>query len=292
MEIKQIVEDAPKFLAEFYSITEQEAKDKIKIGWKLVKEEWEEYGVESAEFYTMIKNYPFDLAKFNSVRRVSFVKDVIDACVHEKVSYIENHWPDRKLKLLEYGGGGGEIALALSDDYDVTYLDLESTTFEYAKFRAEQYGANVRFCTEIPDEKFDVVSMQDVYEHIPAIHETMHSICDAMEPEGLFISSGYFFSTNHYLHLEQVETKREHMSVRFANDYALWLLLTFNDAGVKHKEPKIGMGAWRYKPEWNLHLATHTVLLAPEANVLNLENIDIVPNASEICKVNFMMTVL
>lgn len=292
MKIKQIIDDAPKFLAEFYGITEQEAKEKIKIGPQLVNDEFEEYGVDHAEFYGLVKNYPFDLAKFNSVRRISFVKDVIDACVHERVEFIENNWPNRKLKLLEFGGGAGEIALALSEDYDVTYVDLESTTFEYAKFRAEQYGANIRFCTEIPDEKFDVVSMQDVYEHIPYIGEVMHSICDVMEPEGLFISSGYFYSTNHYLHLHQEETPREHMSVAFANTYSLWLTLTFNDIGVKGKEPKVGLGAWRYKPKWNTDLATHNILMAPQASAISLEDIDVIPNANAISKINYTMTVL
>jgi SAM-dependent methyltransferase len=291
MDIKQIVEDAPKFLAEFYGITEQEAIEKIDIGWKLVKEEFEEYGVDHAEFYTLVKNYPFDLAKFNSVRRISFVKDVIDACVIPRVPYLENEWPDRKLRLLEFGGGAGEIALALSEDYDVTYVDLESTTFEYAKFRAEQYGANVRFCTEIPDEKFDIVSMQDVYEHIPNIDGTMHSVCDVMEPEGLFISSAYFYSTSHYLHLHQTEIPREHMTVAFANTYSLWLMMMFNDLGIKGKESKVGMGAWRYKPEWNIHLAKHNVLVAPKATAILLEDKDSVPNAHEISKINFMITI-
>jgi len=292
MKIKQIVEEAPKFLAEFYDITEQEAKEKIKIGWKLVKEEWEEYDGDYAEFYEVVKNYPFDLAKFNSVHRLSFITDVINASVGDEIDFIENNWPDRKLKLLEYGGGGGELSLALSDTYEVTHFDVESTTFEYAKFRAKKYGADIRFCTELPDEKFDIVSMQDVYEHIPNTNEMMHGVCDVLRPEGLFISSAYWYSTSHYLHLHQVVTPREEMDVMFANNYALWLMMLFSDEGIQGVEPKSAMGAFRYKPEWNTKLAEHSILVAPKKLIIALHDTSLVPTADDISKVNFLITVI
>jgi SAM-dependent methyltransferase len=263
MRIKQIVKDAPKMLAEFYGITVKEAKEKIEIGPELVKEEWEEYGVDYDEFYQKVKSYPFDLAKFSNVYRLTYLKGVFEYATSPNVPYIENIFDeDRKLKLLEIGSGGGELALALSDMFDVTCVDVPGTTFDYAKFRAEKYGLDIRFLNEIPDEKFDIVSAQDVMEHVTNLDALLTAIGKALTVGGLLLSSALWFNSNHYLHLDKYTLLRDTFIVDFGSLFDLWLNQVLICDGIKDTEPSGSVGIFRYLPSLTEGLNIGNVLMS------------------------------
>jgi 2-polyprenyl-3-methyl-5-hydroxy-6-metoxy-1,4-benzoquinol methylase len=292
MKIKQIVEEAPKFLSEFYGIPEDTARERIKAGSKIVKEEWEAFDGTFDEFYRSVKNYPFDLAQFNSMFRLEFLVGIFDAIIENRIPLLLTQDYNRP-KLLEVGGGGGELSLALSEKFEVTHYDVPSITFDYAKFRGERYGADIRYVNELPDEKFDIVSMMDVFEHIEDVSIFMNHVCDTMKEDALLVSSAYYTSDKHYLHMT-LDTPREHMTVAFANAFCLWHTHLMTTEGIKGVEAQSAIGLFRFQETLNFVMEQHKLLLAPKAAATSmqeeLETLQI-PHLDSLDKINFVVTV-
>lgn len=300
MKIKQIVEEAPKFLSEFYGISEDTAVERIKIGSKLVKDEWEEFSGGDYEnldlytaFYRKVKNYPFDLAKFNSEFRLEWTVGIFDAILDNRIPLqLQCEWP-KKPTLLEVGGGGGELSLALSDMFEVTHYDVPSVTFDYAKFRGERYGADIKYTTELPDEKFDVVSMMDVFEHSADPMNLVNDVCDCMKEDALFVSTAFYTSDSHYLHLTP-NLQRDYMTVAFANNFCLWHTHVIQTVGIQDEEAQGTVGLFRFSERLNRMMAECQLLLAHKASITpveeDIEDINI-PHTNSVEKINFTMTI-
>jgi 2-polyprenyl-3-methyl-5-hydroxy-6-metoxy-1,4-benzoquinol methylase len=298
MDIKKIVKDAPKMLAEFYGVTEAEAKANIHLGPKLVRNEFEEHAKRMgtyAEFYEKVQNYPYDLAKFNSEYRLTYLRSVYEYAVipelHKEDNSIHNlSFPiNKKLTMLDIGGGGGELSLLVSDLFDVTYLDVPGTTFDYAKFRAEKYGANIRFVTEIPDEKFDVISAQDMLEHVEDLDGLLKTISNSLVEGGLFISSALWFNANHPLHIRHYAQFRDEFPVVMGNQFAMWLNCIFVSEGIQDKESESAIGVFRYLPDLTEGLYVPNLFLA---RVVGKTPLPVeLPNVDEVVKTQFVFTV-
>ncbi len=298
MKIKKIVKEAPKMLAEFYGVTVAEAKANIHLGPKLVRDEFTEHknhGGTYTTFYSTVKNYPYDLAKFNTEYRLTYLKSIYEYAVipdlHDKDNSIHNlTFPiDKKLTLLDIGGGGGELSLLLSDLFDVTYVDVPSTTFNYAKFRAEKYGANIRFVHEIPDEKFDVVSAQDMLEHVADLDGLLKRISNSIVDGGLFISSGLWFNSNHPLHIDHYAQFRDEFPIILGNQFAIWLNSIFISNGIQDKEAESAIGVFRCLPDLTKGLHVPNLFLA---KVIGKTSLPIeISNIDEVIKVQFLFTV-
>lgn len=291
MKIKQIVKDAPKMLAEFYGITVKEAKENIKIGPQLVKDEWDACDVSFLEFYSLVENYPFDLAKFNTEYRLGYLRDITKYATADGIPHIENSFDkDRKLTLLDVGGGGGEYALLMSDIFDVTHVDVPGVTFNYAKFRAEKYGLDIKFCNEIPDEKFDVVVAMDVMEHVEDLDGLLASISGAMREGGLLLSSALWYNTNHFLHINEYAAYRNSFVVDFGNLFNLWLIMVIDIEGIKGKEAKGAIGIFRHRTDITNSLDIDNFYVAKQTGIVLIEdmNMDCIKSVT---KTQFIFTV-
>jgi len=293
MEAKQIVEEAPKFLSEFYGMSEDAARERIQIGPKLVLEEWTNFSGSILNFYETVKNYPFDLAKFNSVWRLEFLSSVFDYMIFDGAEMRDYQTYEGKPTLLEVGGGGGELSLLLSDRFDVTHYDVPGVTFDYAKHRIERYNAPIKMCTELPDEKFDIVSMQDVYEHVENPMDLMHSLCDRMKDGAWLISSALFFSTSHPLHINENAAGRDVMGTMFANDLCLWATHTFESEGIPGQEPQTAIAAFKYRPSLNEILGEHSDLYLSLKTVAQALAVpDCLPHIDQLWKTSYIFTVM
>jgi 2-polyprenyl-3-methyl-5-hydroxy-6-metoxy-1,4-benzoquinol methylase len=301
MKIEKIVEEAPKFLSEFYGMPEDTCRERIKTGSKIVREEWEEFcGGEYqdlslyTEFYKVVKNYPFDLAKFNSVFRLEFTVGIFDAILNNDIPLLIGPSVRQcKPSLLEVGGGGGELSLALSEKFDVWHYDIPSVTFDYAKFRGERYGADITYINKLPNKKFDFVSMMDVFEHLEFPMEVMNNVCDCMKEDALLVSSAYYTSDSHYLHLTP-NLAREHMTVAWANQLCLWHTHLIQTEGIQDEEAMSTIGIFRFMETLNHMMEQHKLLLAPQAGVTPMtDEVDknLIPHMSSMDKINFMMAV-
>lgn len=293
MEPKQIVEEAPKFLSEFYGMSEDAARERIKIGPRLVMEEWTNFSGSILNFYETVKNYPFDLAKYNSVWRLELLNGIYNYMIFEGAEMRDYQTYEGKPKLLEVGGGGGELSLVLSDRFDVTHYDVPGITFDYAKHRIERYNAPIRMCTELPDEEFDVVSMQDVYEHVENPLDLMHDVCDRMKEDSWLLSSALFFSTSHPLHINENAAGRDVMDAMFANDLCLWASHTFECEGIQGQEPMTSMSAFKYKPALNRIMGEHTDLYMSLKSISQVIDVpETLPSVDRIWKNSYIFTIM
>jgi 2-polyprenyl-3-methyl-5-hydroxy-6-metoxy-1,4-benzoquinol methylase len=212
----------------------------------------------------------------------------------EGADFVDYNEYDGKPTLLEFGGGAGELALALSDKFDVTYYDIPGVTSDYARHRSEvHYGSPIKICTELPDEKFDFISMQDVYEHVENPKALMKDVRERLKDGGLFISSALWFSTSHPLHINENAAGREAVGVYFGMNYKMWLTHTFESEGIQGEEAATTIGAFKHKPVLNDVLGEHLdIYLAKKVVYEPLPIPECLKHLDMMCKESYVMTIM
>lgn len=166
----------------FTKTTRQQVRDRMKKGSEPLKEEWlawEKQGPMTedriAQFYKQTTNYIYELGEwhlFVPSKRESDLQLVAD---------MKQKQPKN---ILDFGGGVGLMAIPLARaGFDVTLADLDGTSLDFAKFRADRHGDKLKIWKSDvepmpPDRKYDVILALDVLEHLPK--ETLHQIVDKL----------------------------------------------------------------------------------------------------------------
>lgn len=166
----------------FTKTTHDQVRERMKKGSEPLKDEWNTWTQQGAmteerikAFYKQTTNYIYELGEWHL-----FVPNKRES----DLALVEDM---RKLKpknILDFGGGVGMMAIPLARaGMDVTLADLDGTSLDFARFRAERHGDKLKIWKSDvepmpPDKKYDVILALDVLEHLPK--ETLHAIVDQL----------------------------------------------------------------------------------------------------------------
>jgi 2-polyprenyl-3-methyl-5-hydroxy-6-metoxy-1,4-benzoquinol methylase len=201
----------------FTKTSREEVRARMKKGSAPLKDEWnawEAQGPMTEErikaFYKQTTNYIYELAEWHLYVPGKRQSDL--ALVAEM----------RALKpknILDFGGGVGLMAFLLARaGFDVTLADLDGTSLDFARFRAQRHGDKLKFWKSDvepmpPDAKYDVILALDVLEHLPK--ETLHEVVDKLvklkhAKTKIIISAPFGRTAVHPMHLDLTDdTKRQ-----------------------------------------------------------------------------------
>jgi len=179
---KHLVDAAKEYL----KIDEQEIRRRITLCEKNINEEWEKK-TGLIKFYADTEWQIYGLLAFNDDRRV------------DALTYPLRHYP--KSKILDYGGGIGEVTMTLARNHDMYYHDIPGKTQDFAKFLSEHSKRPITFLTEtgIHEHKFDVIIIADVLEHVTNPLELMARIVSRLNPGGSILTTGLDFSVGKHI---------------------------------------------------------------------------------------------
>ncbi len=131
--------------------------------------------------------------------------------VHDRpklLDFLEQHAAPG-LPVLDFGGGTGNVALALAArNRDVDYLELSALQKDFTRFRVAKHGmeAQVRILDEwqpLPPSRYGLICAIDVLEHVPEPGRTAGRLVDALATGGVLVENTVFGSTTHNpMHLE------------------------------------------------------------------------------------------
>ena len=190
-----------QLVMEFFNISEEELENKIKNNPENAKNEWlNKKSID--DFYKTTDTTIFGLAGFNSTERVF------------NLVYPLNRFT-KKMKILDFGGGIGELSLYLSRiGHDVYYYDLKSLTQDFAKFLAKKTNTKVNFIDSFKDifkHEFDMVITLDILEHLENPIEITEKLNTALKTGGFLFTSGLIFSVGEGvpMHLKSNLAKRD-----------------------------------------------------------------------------------
>jgi 2-polyprenyl-3-methyl-5-hydroxy-6-metoxy-1,4-benzoquinol methylase len=154
-------------------------------------EEWraEERNTEEERnsFYEESERYIFTLLWLCIDRypiRNAAAINVVDT-IHQQAIY-------RDMSILDYGCGLGDIGFRLATKgYQVTFVDLDTLTFEFVKWRCEKYGVEAKFITlpNIIHQLFDVVICLEVLEHVDDPELLLATLKTVLKNDGQMIIS-------------------------------------------------------------------------------------------------------
>jgi 2-polyprenyl-3-methyl-5-hydroxy-6-metoxy-1,4-benzoquinol methylase len=166
----------------FTHTTHDQVRERMKKGSVPLKDEWtawEKQGPMTDEritaFYKQTTNYIYELAEWHL-----FVPDKRES----DLALIAGMRTTRPKNILDFGGGTGLLAIPLARaGFDVTLADLDSTTLEFALFRAQRHGVKLKvWKSDVepapPDKKYDVIMCMDVLEHLPK--DILHDVVDKL----------------------------------------------------------------------------------------------------------------
>ncbi len=202
------IQRAKQELSEYTGLSLEQVSEKCYISTELVADEYRNHIIEKNEqpkkFYKENKNYIFDLTNWHVQQRRIFDTNII--------AEIKNKYPSAK-KILDFGSGCGQNAIMLAEaGYDVAMTDYEGYTSEFAKFRANKRGLNIKFYDiELPiNDKFDIILAFDVLEHVPdnEFEKTIY-ILKTLKQNGGKILTTISFGTQGGLHPMHYESSLE-----------------------------------------------------------------------------------
>lgn len=200
----------------FAKMTREQVRERMKKGSEPLKEEWTAWEKEGPmtedrikAFYKQTSNYIFELGEWHLFvvgKRESDRALVADL----KAKKVKN--------VLDFGGGTGLVATLIARaGIDVTLADLDSTSLDFAKFRAERHGDKLKFWKSDvepmpPDKKYDVILALDVLEHLPK--EELHRAVDKLiklkhAKTEVVISAPFGRTAVHPMHIDLTEDTKQ-----------------------------------------------------------------------------------
>ncbi len=112
-------------------------------------------------------------------------------------------------RVLEFGGGTGNLSLALAArGLDVDYLELSALQKDFVRFRMGLHGLEDRMSVldwwaSLHSEAYDVVCAFDVFEHVSDLSSTLNRIVPTLAAGGALVeSSPFFVSLSNPMHHE------------------------------------------------------------------------------------------
>jgi SAM-dependent methyltransferase len=114
-------------------------------------------------------------------------------------------------RVLDFGGGTGNLALALAaDGFAVDYLELSALQKDFVRFRAARYqlAGDLRILDwwqPLESRSYAIVCALDVFEHVPDIQATLDRVLPAVAPGGLLVESSPFtINVSNPMHHEDI----------------------------------------------------------------------------------------
>lgn len=166
-----------------------EVIEKIKKSIEIASKTWEKTvpkkNTKNLEKFYASKTYIYDLLDaFYDFEKTNKIKTCLDI-----VRFIKRK---KAKKVLEFGGGTGQLCLLLhfNTDASVSYLDLPGNTFELAKWRFKKYKAPISLikgqinADEIAHSPFDVIVSDAVLEHVPNLQKTIKLLKKSLKLPG------------------------------------------------------------------------------------------------------------
>jgi 2-polyprenyl-3-methyl-5-hydroxy-6-metoxy-1,4-benzoquinol methylase len=208
-------EDLLTDLIEYTGLSRKTIINRCNKGSELIRDEWNKVQPKTAEeitkFYRNTPNYIYDLTPFHYI---------IFAAKMNMNDRLEG-------KVLDYGAGiGTSLLLAWNRGLrDLTYVDLKGKTWDYAKWRFNKWGAEVKMLDAEYDidklETYDSIICEEVLEHVPDWKELAFRLIKMMNEGGFFFIKTRFSDHNpalrnsHPMHLSSgntdvIEFFREH----------------------------------------------------------------------------------
>jgi 2-polyprenyl-3-methyl-5-hydroxy-6-metoxy-1,4-benzoquinol methylase len=204
----------------FTKTTREQVREQMKKGSGPLKDEWNTWEQKGAmtpdrikAFYKQTKNYIYELAEWHL-----FVPGKRES----DLALFEDMRTKYKAKnVLDFGGGTGLLAIPLARaGLDVTLADLDSTTLEFAQFRAKRHGVPLKvWKSDVeaapPDAKYDVIMCMDVLEHLPK--DVLHDIVDKLiqlkhAGTQIIISAPFGRTAVHPMHMDLSDDTKEQVN--------------------------------------------------------------------------------
>ncbi|GIW21900.1 MAG: hypothetical protein KatS3mg068_0907 [Candidatus Sericytochromatia bacterium] len=179
---KEIIDEKIYELTLYTGKKEDEILEILKNALKNRNLEWEEFSsISTLYFHCNSKYSMYCLVKWNSEKKY---QDIIN--------YISQICSIRKGKVLDFGGGIGELSINLaSKNIDVSFLEVPSETLNFAKWRFKRKNLNIDIYTSLNQikTKFDIIIALDVIEVLekPEIH--IKKFYELLNSSGLLILS-------------------------------------------------------------------------------------------------------
>ena len=101
-------------------------------------------------------------------------------------------------RVLDFGGGTGNLALALAArGFRIEYRELSALQRDFTRFRVQRHELQEHVSildswSALPAESYDAVCAFDVMEHLPDLPRTVEQIASALVEGGLFIDTPSF----------------------------------------------------------------------------------------------------
>ena len=192
--IQNIVDLRKRHLIEFTGVHEDQFDQLVKDADKTASEEWDRHiksGRSAKDFY--VRSSPkalfggANMDHHGSYWRLEYIVRLLSPFISNDCAF------------LDFGAGLGDIGIYFSDKCNVTLFDVPGETQRFAKFHADKLDGDICFLNDIKDLKenvFDLISAQDVLEHIENPMDTVEKLYRALKPGGHFITSGFWFNPN------------------------------------------------------------------------------------------------
>lgn len=215
----QLVRDQNEYVEDimaFTNTTREQVRARMKRGSEPLKDEWnawEQQGPMTEErikaFYKQTTNYIYELGEWHL-----FVPGKRES----DLALVADMQAKRPKNILDFGGGVGLMAMPLARaGFDVTLADLDGTSLEFAKFRAERHGVQLKIWKSDvepmpPDAKYDVILALDVLEHLPK--DTLHEVVDKLvklkhAKTEIVISAPFGRTAVHPMHIDLTEDTKQ-----------------------------------------------------------------------------------
>ena len=136
--------------------------------------------------------------------------------------------------ILEFGGGTGNLALALAArGHAVDFVERSALQKDFVRFRVDRSGFDrVRILDQwapLERARYDLVCAFDVFEHVETLAETLDNVLSSIRPSGLLAESSPFVRNvsnpmHHETEAEFVGIMKTHGFVRTRDDehFRLW----------------------------------------------------------------------
>lgn len=171
---------------------------------KVSEEEWNSRKInqnkakEIMKFYSETENYMPELMIVSASEDKQKLRRFIAAyCKKEGVK-----------KILDFGCGvGDDCIIAALNGLSADGVDIESKTFDFAKWRFNKYGVNVNTFNineEFFNEKYDAINCIEVLQHLPDVEKTLEQFYENLNENGLLFLA-FRFKGNYTLALKKNE---------------------------------------------------------------------------------------
>ncbi|MCF6149091.1 MAG: glycosyltransferase [Candidatus Kuenenia sp.] len=197
--VQNIIESRLDHIKEFTGISDAPLEKLVENAGKIVEEEWHRHIQSKRPIDEYYRNAPneviFSYANMDgsgSFWRLEYILRLLSVFISKDAAF------------LDFGAGIGETGIYFSGRCKVTTYDLASRTQDFAKYHAEKLGAKINFMSNLEDIRentFNIISAQDVLEHIENPMRIVERLCSALKPGGYFVTSGFWFNPNVTGHL-------------------------------------------------------------------------------------------